>query len=103
MKNDTIYPNENNEFIFRKAIEKPEYIVVKIGEEYLNSILLPNSKIEIAYVDSSYVFNGKNKEVMNLLNEFKRPFFDISESNKYSSDSTTYQVTQKIKTPNFLF
>ena len=98
MKNDTIYPNEKNEFLFKKEIETPEYIVIKIGEKRLKSFLIPNTKIELAYIDSSFVFNGKNREGMKLLNEFKRPYFDVNESTKYQSDTTSFQITQKIKT-----
>ncbi len=97
MKNDTIYPNEKNEFLFKKEIETPEYIIIKIGEKRLKSILIPNTKIELAYIDSSFVFKGKNKAGLNLLNDFKRPYFDINESNKYQSDTTSFQITQKIK------
>ena len=32
MKIDTIYPNEKKEFLFKKEIETPEYIIIKIGE-----------------------------------------------------------------------
>ncbi|QXP79014.1 MULTISPECIES: TlpA family protein disulfide reductase [Winogradskyella] len=98
IKNDTIYPNEKNEFLFKKEIESPEYIIIKIGEKRLKSVLIPNAKIELAYIDSSFVFKGKNKAGMNLLNEFKRPYFDVNESSKYQSDTTSFQITQKIKT-----
>ncbi|MGR7814398.1 TlpA family protein disulfide reductase [Lacinutrix undariae] len=98
MKNDTIYPNENNEFLFRKEISKPEYVSVKIGKEGLKSILFPNSKIEIAYIDSAFVFKGKNEKGMHLFNAFKRPYFDVNESRNYISDTTSYLITQKIKT-----
>lgn len=97
MKNDTIYANENKEFIFKKEIEIPEYIVIKVGEESLKSILLPNSKIEVEYTDSSYVFKGNNSAGMEFLNKIKRPYFDVSEFNKYQTDSTPYQITNKIK------
>ena len=97
MKNDTIYPNEKNEFLFKKEVETPEYIIIKIGEKRLKSVLIPNEKIELAEIDSSFVFKGKHKDGMNLLNEFKRPYFDISESNKYQSDTTSTQITRKIK------
>jgi thiol-disulfide isomerase/thioredoxin len=97
MKNDTIYPNEKNEFLFKKEIETPEYIIIKIGEKRLKSVLIPNTKIELAYIDSSFVFQGKNKSGMNLLNEFKRPYFGVNESSKYQSDTTSFQITQKIK------
>jgi thiol-disulfide isomerase/thioredoxin len=98
MKNDTIYPNEKNEFLFKKEIETPEYIIIKIGEKRLKSVLIPNTKIELAYIDSSFIFQGKNKSGMNLLNEFKRPYFGVNESSKYQSDTTSFQITQKIKT-----
>ncbi len=96
MKNDTLYRNENEEFLFKKKIEKPEYIIIGIGDKFLKAVLLPNEKIEIAYADSSYVFKGKNSAGMNLLNQFKRPVFSVSESNKYRSDSTSSQVSQKL-------
>lgn len=98
IKNGTIYPNEKNKFLFKKEIETPEYIIIKIGEKRLKSVLIPNAKIELAYIDSSFVFKGKNKAGMNLLNEFKRPYFDVNESSKYQSDTTSFQITQKIKT-----
>ena len=97
MKNDTIYPNKKNEFLFKKEIETPEYIIIKIGENRLKSILLPNSKIELAYIDSTFVFGGKNAAGLNMLNEFKRPYFDVNESSRYQSDTTSFQITQKIK------
>jgi thiol-disulfide isomerase/thioredoxin len=98
MKIDTIYPNEKNEFLFKKEIETPEYIIIKIGEKRLKSVLIPNAKIELAYIDSSFAFKGKNKSGMNLLNEFKRPYFYVNEFSKYQSDTTSFQITQKIKT-----
>lgn len=98
MKNDTIYPNEKNEFLFKKEVETPEYIIIKIGEKRLKSVLIPNTKIKLAYIDSSFVFKGKNEAGMNFINELNRPYFDINESSKYKSDTTSFQITQKIKT-----
>ena len=97
IKNDTIYPNENKEFIFRKEIELPEYVVIKVGAESLKSILLPNSKIEVEYTDSSYVFKGNNSAGMEFLNKLKRPYFDVNEFNNYQTDSTPDQITNNIK------
>ncbi|WP_431137380.1 TlpA family protein disulfide reductase [Psychroserpens mesophilus] len=98
MKNDTIYPNKKNKFLFKKEIEKPENITLVIGNERLKCILFPNSKIELAYIDSTLVFKGKNEIGMNMLNDFKRPYFDVNESRKYELDTTSYQITKKIKT-----
>src|SRR5699024_1573518 len=40
MKNDTLYRNENEEFLFKKKIEKPEYIIIGIGDKFLKAVLL---------------------------------------------------------------
>ncbi|AGC76368.1 thiol-disulfide isomerase/thioredoxin [Nonlabens dokdonensis] len=97
MKNDTIYPNEENEFLFKKNISSPEFATIKIGDKWLKAILLPESKIEIDYVDSTYVFKGENHKGLELLNDFKRPFYTIKETNKYKLDTTATQIKNKIK------
>lgn len=95
-KTDTIYPNEQNEFSFTKEIEQPEFIIVKIGKQRLKTILTPNSTVEIKDLDSTHVFQGKNKLGLEFLNTFKEPFFTFSESKKYLNDSTALQIKQKI-------
>src|SRR5699024_978968 len=75
MKNDTVYFNEEDGFLFKKEIEKPEYIIIGIGNDFLNAIVFPSEKAEIVYADSSYIFQGKNSAGLNLLNKFDRPVF----------------------------
>lgn len=96
MKNDTVYFNEEDGFLFKKEIEKPEYIIIGIGNDFLNAIVFPSEKAEIVYADSSYIFQGKNSAGLNLLNKFDRPVFSVNESSKYSSDSTASQITKRI-------
>jgi thiol-disulfide isomerase/thioredoxin len=97
-KTDTIYPNEQHEFLFTKEIDQPEFVTIIIGKTRLKSILLPGKEIQINSLDSTYVFEGTNKVGMQFLNAAKRPFFDITESNKFKNDSTAIQVQEKIKT-----
>ncbi len=96
IKKDTIYPNANNEFSFKKEVSSPQRINIKIGDELIYSILQPNNKIRISYKDSSFVFDGKNKAGLNLLNKFERSYYSFSESNKYLNDSTSHQISEKI-------
>lgn len=95
-KTDTIYQNENNEFLFTKEIDKPEFVTIKIGDNHLKSILLPGKTTTISLQDSIYVFEGPNKAAMQFLNDVDRPYFSMNESNKYKNDTTAIQIEEKI-------
>lgn len=96
IKVDTVYPNKENEFLYKKEISSPESVIIKVGKNRIASVLIPNASIELAEIDSTIVFIGKNADGLNLLNEFERPYFDIREGNKYQSDTTSSQLEQKI-------
>jgi len=96
IKKDTIYPNDKNEFSFRKKISRPQHINININGEIIYSILQPNNKLSISYKDSSFVFEGKNKAGIKLLNNFKRTYYSFSEAKKYKKDSTSNQIKKSI-------
>lgn len=95
-KTDTIYQNDNKEFLFTKEIDKSEFVSIKIGDKHLKSILLPGKTTNIALQDSIYIFEGANKDAMQFLNDVDRPYFSMNESNKYKNDSTAIQIEEKI-------
>ncbi|WP_046755055.1 TlpA family protein disulfide reductase [Kordia jejudonensis] len=95
-KTDTIYKNEQDEFVFTKTIETPEFINVIIGQKNLKAILLPGQRIEIIPQDSAYVFTGKHNAGMEFLNSVERPYFTMTESNKFKNDTLVTQVVEKI-------
>jgi len=94
--NDTIYSNERDEFVISKKIEKPYFSTITIENTQLKTIILPNKNIQINYLDSTYVFKGENAKGMELLNSFKRPFFNINEMQKFNKDTTAQQIKEKI-------
>ncbi len=97
IKKDTIYPNDKNEFVFRKKISSPQHINININGNIIHSILQPKNKLHISYKDSSFVFKGKNNEGIRLLNNFKRDYYSFSEADKYKKDSTTNQIEKNIE------
>ncbi|AUC15825.1 hypothetical protein BTO06_11995 [Tenacibaculum sp. SZ-18] len=97
MKKDTIYPNPKNEFLFKKDIVSPEFVIVKIGEKRLKSIIHPDSRIEIVYTDSLLSFKGKNAQEMKLLNQLNRSFFNLNDFSEFRKDTSSLQITQKIE------
>ncbi len=95
-KTDTIYANDENEFLFTKNIKIPEFVSIQIGDQRLKSILLPGKDVTITSLSSAYVFEGTNKVAMQFLNDVDRPYFSMNESNKYKNDSTAIQIEEKI-------
>ena len=98
MKLDTLYPNEKNQFIFKKAITKPEFLTVKIGSKRWKSILVPGGKIEISYDKPAVRFQGQDSAAMIALNEFPRPSWSFSETQSYQATTTAAQLIKRINT-----
>ncbi|WP_298418684.1 redoxin family protein [uncultured Kordia sp.] len=96
-KTDTIYANDENEFLFTKNIKIPEFVSIQIGDQRLKSILLPGKDVTITSLDSAYVFEGTNKAGMQFFNDVDRPYFSMTESNKFRNDTTAVQIEEKIK------
>lgn len=92
---DTIYPNDQNEYFFRKKITEPEFAVIQIGKKFISTILVPEMKINIAYVDSQYVFNGENKDALEFFDQLERPPF--VKTSLYSNDTTAFQLETRME------
>ncbi len=97
-KADTIYANEANTFVFKKQINKPEFVTIIIGDEWLKSVLLPEKQIEINAKGKKAKFTGETSAGQQFLNNVARTYFSVTEANKYRQDSTANQVTTKINT-----
>jgi thiol-disulfide isomerase/thioredoxin len=99
-KKDTIFKNQKKEFVFSKEIDTPEYIEIKIGNQYLTGLLLAKGKVEITAQDSTFSFEGKNALGFQLLNDIGRPFrpydFTMKEFTEFEKDSTSRIIVGKI-------
>lgn len=94
VQTDTVYPNKEKEFVFRRKISDPEYAVIIIGTKYLKTVLIPGNEIELIYKDSAYFFNGKKKAALELFDQFDRPPY--INTALYKNFTTAAQIENRI-------
>jgi thiol-disulfide isomerase/thioredoxin len=94
---DTIYPNEANEFVFEKSIEQPAFIRIIVNDTYIKAILLPGKEVNVNFEAKAFTFEGENSAGQQYLNDAKRPYFTVTESNRFRKDSTASLLVKRIE------
>lgn len=93
---DRITPNDSGLFLFQKQIEAPQFVRLELKDgERIRSILIPGLKHELRYVDSAYIFVGKNAAGLNYLNSIERTYEYNERDRMFKKSDTTVDLTIK--------
>jgi len=97
-KKDTIFKNENGNFVIEVPLDQPEFVRLKLGEDRFRMILMPDERYDIQISKGIPSFSQDNANGQHAFNNSNRePAFSFDFINLFTNDTIPEQLISRIR------